>query len=547
MKKNNKNDNLPVVKNNKFKTKVRKAIFIVLSSLRIASSITPTTAYAKEKTDIEQPVDKQDRKSGRENFIQEVLVKKINENIVNQLVESRGQEYSLVTGKGEKVKEILIDTLDKIDKNFNMNAKKKGKLALMKEKFKDDIISLVDDLNDIVLTDPKEENEYAEYFRANTPVAAVYFNGDNVISMNERKCSEHIEYTLIHEIAHKKQKSAEDSRLAVNYKYIIAMLREGNSNNKAEYIRDVNKIRGQCNALNTYKKPTMIYNKLAFLIGENEMDEYMTNPRKEDLLSFLSNRLDSKYGEKVGAKLYEYITNISLYVSDYSGYITTRIEALYNEIDKKNKNVEDEMQEKCNDSTLKDILDTNNNVRQMLDRISITDKKGRTEELNKQLEGLEKLTLSCINKDIEKINNKNDAIDYVQIWDYYRNRCTINKGYFKGKEEASFSDNFKEVKDIQKKLYNKCKQYKALNIKDEEIFNKMIESQLYNVNNATVSYNKNRTNLIIADEYIINIFKVKTGKDGDKKYDWIEGYENNKGTVKGIKVLDGKRLDKERE
>ena len=138
----------------------------------------------------------------------------------------------------------------------------------------------------------------------------------------------------------------------------------------------------------------------------------------------------------------------------------------------------------------------------MLDRIYKKDKKGRNEELNKQLEGLEKLTLKCINKDIENIQNKNDAIDYVQLWDYYRNRCTVNKGTFKGKEETLLSNNFKEVKNTQKNLYNKCKQYKALNIKDEKIFNKMIESQLYNVNNATVSYNKKKTKLIISDEYM---------------------------------------------
>ena len=147
MKKDKNNNNLPVVQNNNFKTKIRKAIFILLSSLRIATSIDPTTTYAKEKTNIEKTMDSHDRQNNRDKFLNElkVDVSKNNEKIVDELVKSRGEEYSIDTGNGEKVKEILVKTLDKIDENFDRNAKKKGKMvSFTKEEFKNNYISLID-------------------------------------------------------------------------------------------------------------------------------------------------------------------------------------------------------------------------------------------------------------------------------------------------------------------------------------------------------------------------------------------------------------------
>lgn len=563
MKKNK--SNLPVIKNSNFRTKVRKAIFILLSSLRITTSIAPTT-YANEKTDFKETID-----NNRKEFLSQfkVDVSKNNVKIVDEIEKNREQEYSIATGNGEKVKEVLVNTLDKIDENFDRNASKKGKLAAFnKEEFKQRYVSLINELDDIVYVEKDDSpNQYTEYFNKDSifggaPVAC-YVNKEitndlgkipsNIVIMKE---GQDLEYIFVHELTHEDQ-NAYKNKIYINYKDIISMLREGHSNNMAEYVRDTKLVGTNDsithNSLTAYDIPTMVYNKLSYLVGTKQMDEYMQNSDKDSLNNFLSEKLDSKYGQGTGENLYKYITNLSFWFKNYSGGITEeKIEGFYEKLDEKNRIVEERKKENGQSDIFTSISNIHNNFEEMLNNIynketKTIDKKSMKKELHKQLKEIEMLSLRCVNKDIESINNKNDVIDYVQLWDYYRNRCAISKYYSIAEEEPLLSDNFKELKDTQKRLYKKCKQYKALNITDEKIFNKMIESQLYNVNNATISYNKNKTKLIISDEYIINKFEIETNKDGDKKYYLVNEYENDKGTVKGNKILARRELDKERE
>ena len=557
--------NLPVVENSNFRTKIRKAIFIFLSSLRIASSIVPTL-NANAKTNTFETMEKNDRQTNREKFIQDLSIRKNNENIVNKLIEDRGQEFSTETGKEEKVKEILIKTLNKIDENFDRNAKKKGKMAFTKEKFKSDYISLISNLDDIVcIGKDTNENQYTQYYKDRKLAlpTAIYFKDDIVndlgtISGNTiliKEYGKNIEYTLIHELTHKRQGKAKNNRY-INYKNVIAMLYEGNSNNMAEYVRDTNLDDKEFTITNVsmtnYYMSSIDYNKLSYLVGEIQMDENMQELNKENLRDFLKEKLDDKYGEGTGQDLFKYVTNLSFFSKFTIDLIPEKIEGLYQKIYKRNESVQQEIEEKGQSDELCSILDVNNNFKAMLDKIYNKDskkinKEAYKNEKNKQLKGLEELCLDCISKDIENINNKNDTIDYIQLWDYYRNRCSISKYYEVGEEATILSDNFSKLKEVQKNLYKRCKQYKVLNIKDKEIFDKIIEAKLYNVNNATISYNKNKTKLIISDEYIINEFEIETNKDGDKKYCLVNEYENDKGTVKGNKILARRELDKERE
>lgn len=555
--------NLPVVNN--FRTKFRKAIFIFLSSLRIASSIQPTLD-ASAKTNTYETMDKNDRKSNREKFIQDLSIKKNNEKIINQIIEDRGLEFSIETSKGDKVKEILIKTLNKIDENFDRNAKKKGKMAFTKEKFKNDYISLISNLDDIVCVGKDtKENQYTQYYkeRGFALPAAIYFKGDIVNSLGTihennilmKEDRDNIEYILIHELTHKRQGKTNNNRY-INHKNVFAMLYEGHSNNMAEYVRDTKLDDREFTITNVsmtnYYISSKIYNKLSYLVGEIQMDEYMQKTNEKTLRDFLKEKLDDKYGKGTGQNLYKYVTNLSFFSRFTIDLKPEKIEGLYEKISKRNESVQQEIEKKGQSDELSSILDVNNNFKAMLDKIYNKDtktinKKAYKNEKNKQLKGIEMLCLDCISKDIENINNKNDAIDYVQLWDYYRNRCSISKYYEVGEEAPVLSENFDKLKEVQKNLYNKCKQYKALNISDKEIFDKLIESQLYNVSNATISYNKNETELTISDEYIVNKFEVETKKDGNKKYSIITEYENDKGTVKGKKILATKELDKERE
>lgn len=556
------NKNLPIVSNNNFKTKIKKAIFVLFSSFGIATSVASST-YANERTNLQETMDETDvNKLQREKFLSELKVNfsKNNEDIVDKLAKNRKQEFSIATGHKEDVKQILVKTLDKIDKNFDRNAQKKGKLAFSKREFKEKYISLISNLDNIIFVkDDDKPNQYTQYFKDRKSAGACYVikqvENDlgvipkNVIIMRDVK---NLEYNMIHELTHKLQ-TKNNSKVFLNYNNIITMLKEGHSNNMAEYVRGT-KLFGTNDSithssLTDYGIPTIIYNKLSYLVGAREMDEYMQNSDPSDqktVQEFLSEKLDNKYGEGTGEEIYKYITNLSLWFTNYSGPITPqRVEDLYQSLDEKHEIIKQGGQSETIDS----ILNVHSNFRQMLDNIydrdtKMIDRKALEDEFNKQLKGIEMISLKCINKDIGSIHNKNDAIDYVQLWDYYRNRCAVSKFYGVDEEETLLSDNFKKLREVQKNLYGKCKKYGALNIKDEAIFNILIESHLYNVSNATISYNKNKTKLVISDEYIENEFDIRIKKDGSKKYDSMGIWSNKKGIVKGTKVLAQKELDK---
>ena len=160
---------------------------------------------------------------------------------------------------------------------------------------------------------------------------------------------------------------------------------------------------------------------------------------------------------------------------------------------------------------------------------------------NYELKGLEELTLRCVNQDIEKISSKKEALDYIQLWDYYRNRCLVSKDY-EGKEQTSKEWNFKSVYKVQHKLYEKCMEYGALNILDEKLFDCLIEAQLYDLSNTTISHTDT---LIISDPYLTSEFSISELADGTKQYDFYKQYKTD--TVKGTKILAESEQEKEKE
>ena len=168
---------------------------------------------------------------------------------------------------------------------------------------------------------------------------------------------------------------------------------------------------------------------------------------------------------------------------------------------------------------------------------------------NIELKKLENLTLRCINKDIENISSKNEALDYIQLWDYYRNRCAISKNIYNklgdsiGKEETSNEDNFKRLTDVQHNLYKKCIEYGALNIQSEQVFDKMLEAQLYDLSNASIIYEyKGKRKLIISDQYLTNESIIEKKKDGSREFSDYKQYRSKE--VKGTKILAEREKEK---
>lgn len=121
-----------------------------------------------------------------------------------------GEEYSKDTGYEGEVRQILIKTLNKIDENFDMNASKKGTLAVTKEEYKNDFIDAILSVDDIVYTNMDDENQYTLHFQKDPIVSATYVRTqaknklgtipENIIIATNRN---DIIYDMMHETAHK--------------------------------------------------------------------------------------------------------------------------------------------------------------------------------------------------------------------------------------------------------------------------------------------------------------------------------------------------------
>lgn len=446
-----------------------------------------------------------------------------------------------------------------------MNASKKGILAITKEEYKKDFINAISNLYDIIYADMKgEENQYTLYLKKYNATGLYIREPDknrlgnipaNIIIINSE--NDNIYYSEMHEIKHSEQKKA-DSDIFASYYGIIKILKEGHSNNHAEYIRDIKLFDEHRSIINvsenTYRLFSIIYNKLSYLVGEKEMDEYF---RKQDvnLYDFLSEKLDEKYGEGTGLELYQSITNLSFWSTQYMGEITQKkLDKTREEIIMKNEVIKQKIEEEPElRNYYNKVLIINNNYYEMLNTIesNVSERfvEGETDfkeltmfQRNIELEKLENITLRCINKDIENISSKNEALDYIQLWDYYRNRCAISKNIYNklrysiGEEETSNEKNFKELIDVQHNLYKKCTEYGALNIQSEQVFDKMLEAQLYDLSNASITFEHNgKSKLIISDQYLTNESIIEEEEDGSKEFSDYKQYRSRK--VKGKKIL----------
>jgi len=110
---------------------------------------------------------------------------KKNEKIIDEILNERKYyglgDWSQETGFEDKVKQLLINTLDKLDENFNMNASKKESNVASKEDFENHIISLISSLNDIIYVDSTDgtQNQFTEYFKSNKTTRSFYTSGSS--------------------------------------------------------------------------------------------------------------------------------------------------------------------------------------------------------------------------------------------------------------------------------------------------------------------------------------------------------------------------------
>ena len=283
-----------------------------------------------------------------------------------------------------------------------------------------------------------------------------------------------------------------------------------------------------------------------------------------NLRIILSEELDSKYGKGTGLEMLKHITNLSFAFSTYDGNLDEKkADKLLTQIEGLNTLCLSKKYEETNSPAeikeFDDIISINDNAKEMLTEIKNIYQNGKDIDSKKEKiireeeKELEKLVLHCIEQDIEKLSNKNEVLDYIQLWDYYRNRCLTNKADIKnrmGIEKVKKEDNFKLASKVQHQLYEKCEDYNVLNLKkmssvnigNEDIFNMLLESQLYSVKDAKINMLSSNKRVIISDKYLGNLFKLNKKKDGSITY--ISGteniYVNEKGSSKGISILSEK-------
>lgn len=575
-----KDNNLPILRKNGFMTKIKKAMFVILSAVGLSGSIANVSSANVQNTEIET-----DSNTKKKEFHEslKVDVNKTNETIIEEILEKRKEtglgEFSQETGYSNKVKEILVGMLDQLDKNFDMNAIKKGNNEANKEEFKNYIISLIENLDDIIYVNYREdmENTYAKYVKSEKNNTNAFYSSKahqtefgeikgNSIVINGVSLEEKEPYlTILHEIIHSVQRKNYNEAV-VNMSMVISMLKEGHSTNKSEYIRNTaygnKEVNVTWHSFNAYDIPTNIYDKLEYLIGEKRMDQFMGKSESIRLRSFLKEELDPKYGEGTAKKMIEYLVKFSFILDNYDGMLNEeKATKLIDKIDERNDRCRSQLKDLSEIQDIKivnEVLDINNNAKTFLEEINKAYEKdekisySKQKLIRKEEKELEKLVMTCINQDIEAISDKNEALNYIQRWDYYRNRCLTNnsqKSERMGKEAVAENDNFKFVYKVQHKLYEKCKEYNVFNfgksfeeIEHEDVFNMLLEAQLYDVKEAKIRMNKKGTKVIIADQYLKNKFEITKNNDGS--IDYISGSEdvkvNKTGIAKGINILSEK-------
>ena len=189
--------NLPVPQKNKFIAKLKKMIFIALSSIGLAGNIT-APVQASQTNNI------QEANSKENSFKENLKVKTESERIADEMIKFRKVkglgEYSQITNQGESVKEQIVQLFDTVDKNFDRNAKRKGSNEISKNEYKNSLIQTIKRVSDIIFVDDiNADNEYAEYFRNKSTVTAYYSGANNIIALRG-DCTD--AYTMVHELQH---------------------------------------------------------------------------------------------------------------------------------------------------------------------------------------------------------------------------------------------------------------------------------------------------------------------------------------------------------
>ncbi len=275
-------------------------------------------------------------------------------------------------------------------------------------------------------------------------------------------------------------------------------------------------------------------NNICNYLTDSALHTYITTPKENDkydnLFHLFKDKLDEKYGDNTGAKVYTYLANICKYDTHYG-----ECESLEKNLNKqkilakkinKATNSQNISEEKRNNllKTYNTMLNMNieyynslkekGNVSKVADgtkrlpfnNSEITKYKYQQEE---ELSEFNDFVLSLISKDFSNISTKEDAQKALVNWNLYKTTCLpSSKGFLISnnlKSEIPLQLASDKAKEVQTLLFKKCKETGLFNDNvNKKIFNAVLDANINDIKNVKIIKNNNKNKLYVIDKYAIN-------------------------------------------
>lgn len=401
-----------------------------------------------------------------------------------------------------EVLNLMINTYEDIEKNYDKNNLLENNNITKDEYIERYISNIEKNVDKITLLEAheKEEEKTEVEKQMNSIYAAGCCFSDGIyIIKNDRYTQNTINSIFIHELKHAEQNFSNKERSV-----LVRSLTEGSASFANFKMNDYEiENRRFCD----YSLEGNIYKKFVYLLGEEVMNDFIVGNTKDNFEKIATSSIDAKYGKGMGEKIYKNLNDLSYNKLNREKEIPNSkrsIEHLKDILASKSYRL---MQNHGKDILIEgtDEVFISKETIERLKR-DIEQKENVLKILSKSQKDVavdaENAVLECILIDAKNVSSKDEAKAMLKKWDVYRdstlytNRGTSRKS-IKDEDYSGMS-----VADIEDVLYEKCIEYDALNIKNRQLFDLVIKSELYDIQNVNISYEDDI--ICIADGFIIN-------------------------------------------
>lgn len=525
--------------------KVRRAIWIFLASIGIASSMPNSVVSAKNQNiNVEEDDTKhvKSKESNKKAFFDDLKV----DTPISRVVDYKEMAVDVVKEKGfnanyggnEVAQKKVMKLFEKIDENTPRYASLHGisNTKEYTENFKKLMYTQLKDwVKDIMLV-PKYDKNDPNCKKLGLMTSGFTNHKTHEITLKEyesKKATSHL--TLAHEMGHTTQISSMSHKYLPNYSKLYKRLKEGLSVDFKKRCSDINEPETE------YTKDYIMYSICGFFTNGKVEGWEQGKYESTNLYKILKESLDEKYGKKTAAKLYTMLANMSRFGTQYG-----KNESL-EENKEKQSNIEKRIQEIREDEELTEseknetienlniMLEMNKDYYKNLEEKGNKPNKNGESILNLEMKELSEFALGLLEKDFNKITTKEEAKKELIKWNEYKATCMVKKNGMREEtdSEIDIKDALPKAKKVQDLLFEKCKEVKLLNENiDKGIFTAVLDSNINDISNVAIVKQKNK--LIVMDQYAINALRgkndnsciVKESGKKSEKTDKINNSEN---------------------